>query len=82
MLSKQLLRQSSVHDVIVIDFVRYIVSQQAMKQRTRAMAFLKAIFEEERVDCILTPGEQMGSTHVLFLEICFHQALIISPPWH
>jgi len=27
-----------------------------MKQRTRAMAFLKAIFEEERVDCILTPG--------------------------
>jgi len=29
---------------------------QAMKQRTRAMGFLKAIFEEERVDCILTPG--------------------------
>ncbi|KAL9968688.1 hypothetical protein ACROYT_G020806 [Oculina patagonica] len=29
---------------------------QAMKQRTRAMTFLKAIFEEEGVDCILTPG--------------------------
>lgn len=43
--------------MIVIDSVRSIVSQQAMKQRTRAMAFLKAIFEEERVDCILTPGD-------------------------
>ncbi|KAJ7363457.1 hypothetical protein OS493_009611 [Desmophyllum pertusum] len=29
---------------------------QAMKQRTRSMAFMKAIFEEDGVDCILTPG--------------------------
>ena len=29
---------------------------QAAMQRTRAMSFLKAIFEDG-VDCILTPGE-------------------------
>lgn len=29
---------------------------QALKQRTRSMAFLKKIFEEDGVDCILTPG--------------------------
>lgn len=29
---------------------------QAMKQRTRSMTFLKNIFEEDGVDCILTPG--------------------------
>ena len=29
---------------------------QAMKQRTRAMGFLKTIFEDG-VDCILTPGK-------------------------
>jgi len=48
---------SSVYDVIITDLVRSFVSPQAMKQRTRAMGFLKAIFEEERVDCILTPGD-------------------------
>lgn len=29
---------------------------QALKQRTRSMAFLKKIFDEDGVDCILTPG--------------------------
>lgn len=33
---------------------------QAMKQRTRAMGFLKTIFEDG-VDCILTPGEYVGA---------------------
>ena len=50
---------SGVYDVIITDSVHTLVSQQAMKQRTRAMGFLKAIFEEERVDCILTPGDVM-----------------------
>lgn len=29
---------------------------QALKQRTRSMGFLKKIFDEDGVDCILTPG--------------------------
>ena len=33
---------------------------QAMKQRTRAMGFLKTIFEDG-VDCILTPGEYVDA---------------------
>ena len=31
-----------------------------MKQRTRAMGFLKTIFEDG-VDCILTPGEYVDA---------------------
>lgn len=38
----------------------FFFSLQAMKQRTRAMGFLKTIFEDG-VDCILTPGEYVDA---------------------